>query len=118
MPDLYSWMINQMHKLVYAEDILFLNEANRKFDKNSPGPKVFCVALPAGVPEVKRFETSREVIFESVREGFAAAYNALVLDPMMKVCRRCRDSSKLSISFSFSFSLFIICFLLDHALCT
>ena len=53
-----------MHKLVYAEDMLFLNEANKKFDENSNEPKVFTVALPEGTPEVKRFETSRKVIFE------------------------------------------------------
>lgn len=81
MMDLLSWMTNQMHKLVYAEDLLFLNEANRKFDRNSQEPSVFCIALPAGTPEVKRFETSREVIFESVRQGFAAAYDVLVMDP-------------------------------------
>lgn len=84
MPDVFSWMINQMHKLVYAEDILFLNEANRKFDETSQEPKVYCVALPEGTPEVKRFETSRQVIFESVRSGFAAAYDALVEDPAQR----------------------------------
>ena len=84
MPNILSWMLNQMHKLVYAEDILFLNEANRKFDENSAEPKVFCIALPEGTSEVKRFETSRKVIFESVREGFAAAYDALVIDPEMR----------------------------------
>ena len=83
MPAIFSWMINQMHKLVYAEDMLFLNEANRNFDENSTEPKVFSVALPEGTPEVKRFETSRKVIFESVRDGFAAAYNALVIEPEM-----------------------------------
>ena len=30
-------------------------------------------------------ETSREVIFDSVRAGFAAAYDLLVLDPALKV---------------------------------
>ena len=81
MPDLLSWMTNQMHKLVYAEDVLLLNEANRNFDEKSQDPKIFCVALPKGTAEVKRFETSRAVIFKSVREGFAAAYDALVLEP-------------------------------------
>ena len=40
MPDLVSWMHNQYHKLVYAEDVLRLNEANRQFDGDAPGPKV------------------------------------------------------------------------------
>jgi hypothetical protein len=30
-------------------------------------------------------ETSREVIFNSVRQGFAAAYDALVIDPLNQV---------------------------------
>jgi len=85
MKEVLSWMANQLHKLVYAEDILLLNEANRKFDETEPGPKLFCVALPPDTPEVKRFETSRRVIFDNVRAGFAAAYDALVIDPAQKV---------------------------------
>lgn len=34
---------------------------------------------------MKRLETSREVIFNSVRNGFAAAYDSLVLDPAERV---------------------------------
>jgi hypothetical protein len=64
MPDLVSWMHNQYHKLVYAEDILLLNAFNNQIDPIDDGPQVLCIALPAGtVPEVKRFETSRAVIF-------------------------------------------------------
>jgi hypothetical protein len=37
-----------------------------------------------GIPEVKRFETSRYVIFNSVRQGFATAYDNLVLDPALR----------------------------------
>jgi len=48
MPDILSWMLNQLNKLVYAEDMLFLNKENRNFDESSPGPKTFCVALPIG----------------------------------------------------------------------
>jgi len=84
MPNLVTWMTKQYHKLVYAEDILILNEANRDYDANSNKPKMLCIALPKGIPEVKRFETSRKVIFDNVREGFAAAYDSLVLDPAMR----------------------------------
>ena len=84
MPNLVTWMTKQYHKLVYAEDILILNDANRDYDVNSNKPKMLCIALPKGVPEVKRFETSRKVIFDNVREGFAAAYDSLVLDPAMR----------------------------------
>ena len=84
LPHMVSWMHNQYHKLVYAEDILILNEASRDMDSSSSKPKLFCLALPKGIPEVKRLETSRSVIFNSVRQGFAAAYDNLVEDPTMR----------------------------------
>ena len=93
-------MHNQFHKLIYAQDILLLNEENQRYDSSSsssssyartqwashPLPfdlrdrRLFAIALPPNVPEVKRFETSRAVIFDNVRLGFAAAYDALVED--------------------------------------
>mmetsp|Transcript_28925 Transcript_28925/g.41244 ORF Transcript_28925/g.41244 Transcript_28925/m.41244 type:complete len:581 (+) Transcript_28925:57-1799(+) len=93
LPELVHWMHNQYHKLVYAEDILRLNAANRDFtdspiihseDGNVLNPKLFCVALPYGTPEVSRLETSRANIFQAVRSGFAAAYDSLTQDPKMK----------------------------------
>ena len=80
LPHFVTWMTKQYHKLVYAEDVLILNDANKDFDDSSSKPKIFCLALPPGIPEVKRLETSREVIFNSVRQGFAAAYDGLSLD--------------------------------------
>jgi len=89
LPELVDWMHRQYHKLVYAEDVLILNEANRDFDdvgeKENKASSLFCVALPPGTPEVKRMETSREAIFNSVRYGFASAFNALVIDPALEV---------------------------------
>jgi hypothetical protein len=93
LPDLVTWMHRQYHKLVYAEDILILNEANRDLTQDLDGsgrrdkPALYCLALPPGTPEVKRMETSREAIFHSVRAGFAAAYDGLVADPALKVGR-------------------------------
>lgn len=84
MPHLVAWMGRQYHKLVYAEDILVLNEANRNFNLNdtaATAPSLYCIAVPEGTPEVKRLETSRRAIFEAVREGFAAAYDMLAEDP-------------------------------------
>ncbi|RYH30463.1 hypothetical protein EON65_05085 [archaeon] len=98
-------MFGQYHKLIYAEDILRINAANRDFspdlhtqipsnnvhspgDINSkarPSPRLYGVALPAGTKEVSRTETSREVIFDTVRRGFAAAFDSLVLDPAERV---------------------------------
>ena len=48
LPHFVSWMHNQYHKLVYAEDVLVLNEANRDFSVGGPDPKLFCLALPKG----------------------------------------------------------------------
>ena len=74
-------MHQQQHKLIYAEDILLLNAENSRYSHdNDSSPRLFAIALPSGIPEVKRFETSREVIFENVRMGFAAAYDALIED--------------------------------------
>ena len=48
LPHFVTWMTKQYHKLVYAEDVLILNEANRDFDHSSGTPKLFCLALPKG----------------------------------------------------------------------
>ena len=96
LPELTDWMNHQYHKLIYAEDVLRLNEANRDFTDSSnsnsnsscSGTKVarlYGVALPSGVKEVSRTETNRAVIFQSVRDGFAAAYDALVDDIALRV---------------------------------
>lgn len=79
LPEILSWMHRQLHKLVYAEDILFLNQENQRYEQDAR-PSVFTMALPPGVPEVRRFETSRLVIMDNVRLGFAAAFDALVED--------------------------------------
>ena len=63
LPDLVSWMHNQHHKLVYAEDILILNDANRDFfdhvvanvnndqieNFNKQKYNLFAIALPEGM---------------------------------------------------------------------
>ena len=98
--ELVHWMHKQYHKLIYAEDILILNRASQDFseisnnDKDKFSPynftdwdqlaKLYTIALPEGTVEVKRTETSRLAIFNNVRYGFAAAYNALVLDSNLK----------------------------------
>ena len=70
---------------MYAEDILTLNAANRDLS-DSPGKvKLYGIAMPKGISEIERMETSREKIFNSVRQGFAAAYDSLVLDPNERV---------------------------------
>ena len=81
LPEIVEWMHQQQHKLIYAEDILLLNAENRRYSsEHGHSPRLFAIALPCGIPEVKRFETSRQVIFENVRMGFAAAYDAMVED--------------------------------------
>jgi len=76
----------QYHKLIYAEDVLILNEANRDFAPIlQGGARLYGVAKPAGRPEIGRLETSREAIINGIRDGFAAAYDSLVLDPALRV---------------------------------
>lgn len=98
-------------QLIYAEDMLKLNDFQREVDPQTKGPKVFTVALPPGeavllfplftaialsghiavfslslgVKEIGRMEDNRQVIFDNVRYGFAAAYDLLVLDPSQRV---------------------------------
>lgn len=52
LPSLVTWMHNQYHKLVYAEDVLILNEANKQFDSSSTQPNLFCIALPKGARRI------------------------------------------------------------------
>eukprot|EP01032_Pedospumella_encystans_P010127 gene10127-11864_t len=83
LPSMVNWMHNQYHKLIYAEDMLVLNAANRDFSEIIPGTaRLYAIANAAeACPEVNRLETSRAVIFEAVRCSFASAYDALVLNP-------------------------------------
>lgn len=87
---------SQYHKLIYAEDVLILNSANRDHSpitississSSSQGTtaRLYGVAKPASMPEIGRLETSREAIFNGMRDGFAAAYDGLVLDPALRV---------------------------------
>lgn len=138
---MYSYIhLQQYHKLIYAEDVLTLNEANRDTSEITPGvPRLYGIAKPAGkhrgavkylqiilcmcgvlllalhrysmfittlssclvhsmftlyyytgyrrlgCAEVSRLETNRETIFEAIRVSFAAAHDALVLDPADRV---------------------------------
>ncbi|KAJ1440264.1 acyl transferase/acyl hydrolase/lysophospholipase [Ochromonadaceae sp. CCMP2298] len=82
MPNLVKWMHNQYHKLVYAEDVLLLNEANRDTSPLDPSqPRLYGIAKPKGIAELGRMETNKKLVFEGIRTGFAAAHEALVLDP-------------------------------------
>merc|ERR1711988_788390 len=110
LPGMAEWMENQNHKKIYAEDILLLNAKERvpvgdgEFcnssilinDQNSKEEddkyetfyqsddiKLMAVACPAETPEVKRLELDRQVLLEGCRNGFAAAYDALVIDSEM-----------------------------------
>eukprot|EP01035_Chromulina_nebulosa_P019631 gene19631-25542_t len=92
LPSIVNWMLNQYHKLVYAEDILLLNQANnyittsgnetlyQQFDLSY----IHTIALPEDVQEVKRMETNASILLENVRLGFAAAYKSLQIDNNLK----------------------------------
>ena len=57
--DMMKWMQNQYHKLIYAEDILRLNEASRCNIEMLDQVNLCAISVPANVPEVKRMETDR-----------------------------------------------------------
>mmetsp|Transcript_3184 Transcript_3184/g.4780 ORF Transcript_3184/g.4780 Transcript_3184/m.4780 type:complete len:141 (-) Transcript_3184:372-794(-) len=83
LPKIHRLMRRQEHKKQYADDVIVLNEAaksDREYSDTS-SPHLMPIALPPGSEEITRLETGRIAIFEGVRRGFAAAYDALVEDP-------------------------------------
>jgi len=83
LPRMYQRLKKQLHKKLYAEDVIRLNdEANSQRDyKDTSKPHLMAMALPPGSEEIGRLETGRQAIFEGMRRGFARAYDALVEDP-------------------------------------
>ncbi|GMI50840.1 hypothetical protein TeGR_g5063 [Tetraparma gracilis] len=80
----FKWMALQMHKRVYADDVLALNEASAVREPvaaDAASPSLLCIALPEGAAEIKRMERGRSEIFEGVRSGFARCYDALADEP-------------------------------------
>jgi len=75
----------QRHQRVYAKTILELNKrANFPPSADSDEDQTMTIALEPGSEDVSHLETTREGIFEGVRQGFARAYDALVEDPAMR----------------------------------
>eukprot|EP00522_Entomoneis_paludosa_P005910 CAMPEP_0172459880 /NCGR_PEP_ID=MMETSP1065-20121228/34512_1 /TAXON_ID=265537 /ORGANISM="Amphiprora paludosa, Strain CCMP125" /LENGTH=634 /DNA_ID=CAMNT_0013214725 /DNA_START=62 /DNA_END=1966 /DNA_ORIENTATION=- len=91
LPRMFEFFRKQLHKKLYAQDMIVLNEAakvkrdpfevKRDKDGNPTDPHLMTIAAPPGSPEVTRLETGREAIFEGFRRGFARAYDCLVEDP-------------------------------------
>ena len=80
----YEYMRRHLHKKLYAEQVIELNEGARDVGRpysDTSRPHLLPIALPPGSPEVPKLETGREAIFRGVRRGFARAYDALVEDP-------------------------------------
>ena len=83
LPNIFRYMSKQLHKKLYARDILELNQAavsDRDY-RDTSKPHLLTIATPPGTTEVTRLETRREAIFEGFRNGFARAYDCLVEDP-------------------------------------
>ena len=81
---IFDYMTKQLHKKLYGEDVIVLNDAAIDVDrdcKDTSNPHLMTIALPPGSKEITRLETDREAIFEGVRRGFARAYDCLVEDP-------------------------------------
>ncbi len=85
--NIYRYMRKHLHKKVYAENVIILNQAAKDMERpytDTSKPHMLPIAVPPGSPAVTRLETSREAIFEGVRRGFARAYDALVEDVEMR----------------------------------
>lgn len=83
LPRIFEYFRKQLHKKLYAEDILRLNAESKStrdpYDLSQP--HILAVAAPPGSPEVTRLEVGREAIFSGFRRGFARCYDCLVPDP-------------------------------------
>ncbi|CAJ1969548.1 unnamed protein product [Cylindrotheca closterium] len=83
LPNVFQYMSHQLHKKLYAKNIIEMNEAahSTRDYKDTSEPHTLALALPPGSEEIARLEVDRKAIFEGVRRGFARAYDALVEDP-------------------------------------
>jgi len=85
--NIYRYMRKHLHKKVYAENVIILNQAAKDMERpytDTSKPHMLPIAVPPGSPAVTRLETGREAIFEGVRRGFARAYDVLVEDVEMR----------------------------------
>lgn len=80
---IYRLLRKQLHKKLYAKNVLELNEAAQPAGSSSL-PPTLTVAIPGNIEEVPRLEVGREAIFEGVRDGFARAFDALVEEPALR----------------------------------
>lgn len=83
LPHQYQRLTMQLHKKIYAEDIIRLNSDayNVRDPYDTSEPHLLAIAVPPGSPEVSRLEVGRQAIFDGLRRGFARAYDCLVEDP-------------------------------------
>ncbi|KAL3809075.1 hypothetical protein ACHAXA_007860, partial [Cyclostephanos tholiformis] len=80
----YEYMKRHLHKKVYAEQVIELNDGAKDVDRpytDLSRPHLLPIAVPPGSAEIPKLETGREAIFDGVRRGFARAYDALVEEP-------------------------------------
>ena len=86
LPGMYKRaQTEQRHQRLYAKTILELNKrANSPPPIDSKDDQTMTIALEPGSEEVNHLETTREGIFQGVRQGFARAYDALVEDPALR----------------------------------
>ena len=83
LPNIYKYMRKHLHKRIYSEQVIALNDAAHDFRDYTgvSSPHMMPIAVAPGSPEVTKLETGREAIFDGVRRGFARAYDAFVEDP-------------------------------------
>jgi len=83
LPSMFERLAKQLHKKLYGEDIIRLNEDaySERYYRDTSKPHLMTIAAQPGSAEITRLETDRENIFEGLRRGFARAYDCLVEDP-------------------------------------
>ena len=80
----YEYMKKQLHKKLYAEQVIELNQGANDISRpysDTSKPHLLPIAAAPDSKEVTKLETGREAIFRGVRCGFARAFDALVEDP-------------------------------------
>mmetsp|Transcript_27280 Transcript_27280/g.45471 ORF Transcript_27280/g.45471 Transcript_27280/m.45471 type:complete len:520 (+) Transcript_27280:25-1584(+) len=76
LPRMAEHMWQQRHRILYAEDILRLNEGVMQLDTAAPTPHLLPIALQRG-PSIDNLQTDATALYHAVRCGFARAYEVL-----------------------------------------
>lgn len=79
MPHMAEHMMQQLHRITYAEDILVLNRGVASNGSANAETELLPLAVQRGErgPEISHLQTDSAAIFHAIRCGFARAYDIL-----------------------------------------